>query len=69
MTNEKLYDWVFHFSPYTNKWAAVKREDYNLLFNDFNSPKVLRSSSITTLQTLINKTNGDVKKLQTLVTK
>jgi hypothetical protein len=67
MTNEVLYDWVFIYSPYLDQWCATKRDNYTMLYSNLHSTKVLRSSSIKTLQELIMKTDGDPKKINKLV--
>lgn len=64
MKNHNMYGWVFVKNTYINKWMAAKREHANDIFNDAKSPNVLTSSSITTLEYLINKTDGDPKKLK-----
>jgi len=66
---KNTHGWLFHKNAYTNKWHAAKREDANLLFNDIHNPKVLRSSSITTLEELINRTDGNESQLNALVNK
>ncbi|GEM_PF-2527618 len=60
-----LYNWVFHFNPYTGYWNAVRREDYTNLFSNQNED-VLRSKDINTLLILIRKTNGDKSKLKSI---
>jgi hypothetical protein len=66
MTNlgTHMYDWVFHFNPYASMWHATTRDNYPSLFN--GGKNILKSSSIDTLISLINKTNGDEKKLNRL---
>ncbi len=64
---ERLEGWVFTWNSFTETWQAVRREDYNLLFNDYSNNKVLRSKSIETLQELIIKTEGKEEKLNKLV--
>lgn len=66
---KNTHGWLFHKNAYTNKWHAARREDIHLLFNDIQNPKVLRSSSIATLEELINRTNGDESQLNELVNK
>lgn len=61
-----LYNWIFHFNPITNKWNAVKRENYNELFSG-NSGNVLKSDDINTLIYLIKKTDGNKEKLNNLI--
>jgi hypothetical protein len=62
------YDWLFHFNPYTNRWYAFNRSNYNHYFNDREShkkdkPYFYKSKDIKTLLYLIketeNKQNGD----------
>lgn len=64
MDNKVLYDWLFHCNPYTNLWSAVQRDNFNELFNDVSSDKVLRSSNINTLTQLIMKYDGDIDKIR-----
>lgn len=42
----------------TNKWYAAKRDDYDKLWNNISSDKVLSSESSDTLRTIIRKTGG-----------
>lgn len=67
MANNNIYDWWFVKNPYTNKWMAAKGEHRNDLKNNIKSPHILSSSSITTLEYLISKTDGDPKKLKKIV--
>lgn len=61
-----LYDFVFHFNPYTELWAAVHRDDYLQYWSDGNHPRIIRSKSVDTLQQLIIKTGGDKSKIEQL---
>ena len=67
MTNLEthIYDWVFHFNIYTERWEAAKRENYHQLFSGGND--VIRSSDINTLISIISKTNGEPAKLKQLL--
>lgn len=67
--NKNLYDWIFHFNPYEKIWSAVKRDNYNELFNNYKSNKVLKSKNINTLQEIINKTDGEKDKIEKILTK
>ena len=58
-----LYDWVFHFNIYTNKWAAMRRDDYTEYWSDSNLPNIIRSSSFQTLLEILHKVQGDVSKI------
>lgn len=65
MNNTILYDWVFSYNPYTRKWRAAKRENYNELFSGGDT--IISSSSIDTLIEIIIKTGGDISKADKLV--
>lgn len=68
MTNLEthMYDWLFHYNPYTELWRAARRESYPLLFSDSQDPSIITSSSISTLIDLINRTDGQPDKLSQL---
>jgi hypothetical protein len=67
MENEILNGWVFHFNPFTKNWVAINRNDYLEYWNNHKSKKVIKSSSIQTLVELIIKTDGDITKINKLV--
>lgn len=67
MENHNMHDWVFHKNTYSGKWEAVKREHYADLFNNHKSKHILRSSSIKTLEEIINKTDGDENKINEML--
>jgi hypothetical protein len=64
-----LYDWIFRYNSYTNNWCAANRNDYNDLFSNVNSDRVLKSSSIETLVEIINKINGDINNIESILNK
>lgn len=57
-----VHDFIFHYNHLNNKWSAVKRDNYNELFNG-NKGNVISSSDIKTLLSLINKYKGDLIKI------
>jgi len=60
---EYLYDWVFHYNPYSNQWAAIPRDLYNQYWDDYELEGVIRSSSYNTLLEILHKTEGnDIEK-------
>jgi hypothetical protein len=65
--DEILYNWVFHFNPYTKMWAAIPRELYNDYWNDSNLEGIIRSSKYETLITILYKTKGDLIKIKELI--
>lgn len=64
---QQLEGWEFIYSPHINKWLTTQRENRNLLYNDMDNKKVLKSSKITTLIDLIIKTEGNIDKLNKLI--
>jgi hypothetical protein len=56
---EAFYNWVFHFNPYTNQWAAIPRELYNDYWSNYELEGIIRSSKFSTLLDIIQKTEGD----------
>lgn len=63
--NNVLHDWVFHYNTYTNKWEGATRDNYHNIFSS-NKEGVIRSSRIETLINLIERTNGDIAKMNKL---
>ncbi len=61
---ENLEGWVFIYNPHDNKWLGTTADNYFLLKNDYKNPKVLRTSSIQSLQSLIIKAKGDLETAQ-----
>jgi hypothetical protein len=58
----ELHNWLFHYNPYTESWAAFKRDDLVPYFNG-DMTNVLKSKSQKTLEGLITYHNGDIKKI------
>lgn len=59
---EELHNWLFHYNPYTEAWAAFRRDDLVAYFNG-DMTNVLKSKSQKTLEGLITYHNGDIKKI------
>jgi len=57
--NIHMHDWVFHFSCFTNTWAAIPRELYQQYWNNFDVEGVYHSSKIDTLIDLVGKLAKD----------
>jgi len=54
MKNEVLNDYVFHYSPYRDQWAAVHRDHYLDYFNGVYD-NVVFNESINSLTSFIIK--------------
>jgi hypothetical protein len=67
--NNYLYDWIFRYNEYTKNWCAVGRSNYGDLFSKEDSNRVLKSSSIETLIEVINKIEGDINNIDSILNK
>jgi hypothetical protein len=65
-TMENLYDWLFHYNPFTKTWNAFKRDDLKKYFNG-ESENTLSSKNYNTLVEIIHKSGGDDKKIKKLI--
>jgi hypothetical protein len=54
MRNEVLIDYVFHYSPYREQWAAVPRDHYLDYFNGVYD-NVVFHESVNSLISFISK--------------
>jgi hypothetical protein len=52
---ENLYDYIFHYNPFTKLWSAIPREKHNEYWNNMETDGVLKSENINTLMILIQK--------------
>lgn len=57
-----LYDWLFHYNPHTELWAAFKREHLQDYFNG-NYENVIKSKAQKTLEQLIISKEGDLEEI------
>lgn len=69
MSQDKFYltDWVFHYNPFDELWAAIPRDVYNEYWNDYTHPKVFKSKKIKTLLDLLHEGKGDLKTIKRIV--
>lgn len=61
-SKEELHNWLFHYNPYNESWAAFKRDHLVEYFNG-NLTNVIRSKSQKTLEELIIYYDGDIQKI------
>ena len=66
INKDSLYDWLFHYSPYTKSWTAFKRDDINKYFNG-DLENLITSKKHSTLVEIIEKTEGDQTKIKKLL--
>lgn len=60
-----LYDYFFHYNPYTETWNAVKREDISGYMNGEPMTKILKGDTVHDIQMYLIKKNledGKTKK-------
>jgi hypothetical protein len=62
-----LNDWVFNFNSFTEKWAAIPREEYKQYWNDYKSANVLKSKDLNTLLELLHKAKGDADVIEHII--
>ena len=63
---EMLYDWLFHFNPYKDAWAAIPRDLYNQYCNDNSVEGVIYSSKLETLMSILFQIKGNKNNLNQL---
>ena len=54
-TKEAINQYIFHFNPYTKKWAIVPREHYQAYFNGATDIPVVENEDISVLLTPFQK--------------
>ncbi len=64
-TDGILYNYQWHYNPYTEKWSVVHRDFSNELYN--GGDNVISSSNPNTLIKIILRTKGDFSKIEELV--
>lgn len=60
----KLYDYIFHFNHYTNLWNAIPRDLYVKYWDNDDIDGVLKSKSMDTLISLIERGDSFIKKIR-----
>jgi hypothetical protein len=63
---ELLYDWIFHFNPYKDAWAAIPRNLYTQYCNDHSIKGVIYSSKLETLMHILFQIKGNKNNLNQL---
>jgi hypothetical protein len=61
---EELYDYVFHYNPYTGIWNAIPREDYTEYWNNSSLSSVIKSKNLNTLIELVTRGEGFIKTIK-----
>ena len=65
--NAFMYNWVFHYNPFTELWCAIHRDDYNAYWDSNDCKRCLKSKNISDLKELLYKTKGDAEEVEKLV--
>ena len=64
-----MYDWLFHFNPYTGSWNAIPRELYVQYINEgYELANVLRAKHLNVLLDLLHKFKGDAEEIRKIST-
>lgn len=61
-----LYNWVFHYNPYKNAWAAIPRDQYDKYRNNSSLESVLYSKDINTLIEILYEIRGNKENIKLL---
>jgi len=61
-----LYNWVLHFNPYKNAWAAIPKDLFIAYCNNSSIEGVIYSDKVETLIDILYQINGNVKNLNQL---
>jgi hypothetical protein len=68
MDTKYLYNWLFHFNDYTNRWSGFLRDDKEAYFGTGGECKsLITSPTIDTLLFMIMKGEGDPEKAKNLI--
>jgi hypothetical protein len=68
METKYLYNWLFHFNDYTNRWSAFLRDDKEAYFGTGGECKsLITSPTIDTLLFMIMKGEGNPEKAKNLI--
>lgn len=62
---KNLHGWVITYNQFTDRWLAAQREHYSELFN--GGDNVLKFTTLESLITILSRTGGDKKKIQSLL--
>lgn len=63
MDMNRLYGWWFTYNSLDGVWCATTAENRELVTNNYQSPLIIKSNSIHTLQELIIRTDGDIDEM------
>lgn len=61
-----MYNYVFHYNPYTELWNAIPRELYNQYWNDAKIEGVLSSKRLDVLYSLLTEIEKDANFINTI---
>ena len=61
-----LDSWVLHYNSINEQWAAIPRDKYADYWNDYSTPGIIRSNSVSTLIELLHLCKGDITILDEL---
>jgi hypothetical protein len=65
--NAFMYNWVFHYNPFTELWIAIHRDDYMKYWDKLDCNRCIKSKNISDLKDLLYKTKGDVDEIEKIV--
>lgn len=60
---EYLHGWIFTYNAYTGLYMATNKDNYTKLFSEISSEAVIKSSSQSSLEDMIIRNQGDLRKI------
>lgn len=60
---EHLYGWIITYNPYKGVYLATNRDNYAKLFSQVESEAIIKSVSISALEEMIIKNEGDLRRV------
>jgi len=65
--NGFMFNWVFHYNPFTELWVAIHRDDYNQYWSKQDCKRCLKSKNISDLKELLYRLKGDSEEVEKII--
>lgn len=65
--NAFMYNWIFHYNPFSEIWVAIHRDNYMEYWDNQDCNRCLKSKNISDLKELLYKTKGSPEEIEKLI--
>ena len=65
--NAFMFNWVFHYNPFTELWCAMHRDDYMQYWDKQDCSRCIKSKNISDLKDLLYRTKGCLEEIEKIV--